>query len=363
MSDRGYGQLRNLWFTRLPEPTMPHGSFDVSTFIHAAVAVRGQHVAVCSETARLRQLRQEIGLGLWHRAYDDATHGSHIEGWLAVDVPVPNAATPGQLIHRMIRRLYFSSVLQGLSEVPQYREAVLGMRSSYLQTRGKVTTKESESSKGNAGLELGFNPLKLAKLTAGQEVTVAEELAAEMERLGVMEAEDQLFYDIQLLLELEGLVTKFGDLVGQTMPRWEQLRAFFQRQYARFIEEKRTFSLRPLFVIDAMSLPEVIMVMELLSAAAGLSLSTGAQMLLVGSHVLNTALRADQELGHVVFRDRFVRHAPQEVVALSPADQDLREQFLTDPSLKLTPAVELVLRTMAPSHARLLDTVVPKSQA
>ncbi len=336
-------RLLGLWFTRIDQA--PAGASDPG--LERDIR-RGDNVIVSlPRSSPVPQPRpMDIVLQtLEGIAYDDApTDGKPVVGWLAVDVPIPNVATAQQMLHRMIRRLYFSSVFHGLSTVPAFRSTVQSLRSSYLQTRGTVTTEDSTKTVGKGGpaVELSSNPLKLVsvKLTAEAEVEVAEKLAAEMERLDVLEAEDQLVQDLQLLTLLEVYLSKYADVIDAKSERWERIKGLFRRLYARYLGpgSNRTFSLRPIFVFEAASAAEAIILLELLSAAAGLARAHGAQLVVAGHQPLAALFEAGKKLGSPIFRTGFTAPVGGSSATLEVGDVTVMQAMLASGKLSLTVA-------------------------
>lgn len=301
--------LLELWFTRLDR------SATAATLPPApplAIKIDEARCNVLIVGAQRDATRRRTLEALRHLALRDARLDgkADITGWLVIDVPVPNRIDATGLVHRMIRRLYFAAVLHGLAEIPAFRDAVHSLRMSYWQTRGNVTTGSSNEDviKGGGELELSFNPFSplKGKLTASEEVKVVESLATELQRLTLLEAEDQLLYDLALLTQLNALVDQYAALVKVQLPRWEVIRNFFRAAYSVF-KDKKTFRLRPVFVLEALSPTSLAAVMAFLSDAAALANAQGAQLIVLGNELLKYAWDADQELGHAVFRDVFDR--------------------------------------------------------
>jgi len=241
------------------------------------------------------------------------------DGWLVVDVPIPARVEPYQLLHRMIRRLYFSAVLHGMGEVESFRETVQVLRLAFLQTRGKVSQGRDAESVDKSGFELGGN-LKLspevsAKLTAGDEVKIVEKLNAEMARLDLLEAEDELTYDLTILQRLEIFADQHAQALGEPgiLPRWEKIRGWFKKVYSP-LSLKGGIRLRAAYVFEARSVVTVLGLARFLAQAAGLASAHAAQILLLGGPELAAAIQADRELGRPVFRGSF---AVQQVGAVA----------------------------------------------
>lgn len=274
-------------------------------------------------------------------------------GWLAVDVPVPHRVDATVLIHRMIRRLYFAAVLHGLAEVPAWREAVQSLRLSYLQTRGRVTSDSSEDRSGKLGAEFGFSfsltePIK-AKLTASEEVKVAQRLSAAMERLDLFEAEDQLLYDLKILAALEAHVDYYARFADPRLPRWEHVRGFFKAAYAK-LGSKRRFVLKPVFVFEIHGVTALISVLSLLAQAAAVASGQGARLILVGDRSLAAAWAADRELGSPLMRGAFTAFDGVEgLAAAAPALGELQTTLireLVDKDKSLGAEIRAVLGAM-----------------
>ena len=335
----------DLWITRLAKvPSVPVPAVDEGSL---ATLIDDRNSNVLVSAASLDAGRSQVVDAMRSLAYRDADlddTGDEATGWLIVDVPIPNQATPEQLVHRMIRRLYFAAVLHGLAEVPVLREAVQSLRMSYLQTRGQVTTSESNTIKGKAEVGLSFDLTKPIKLTASEELTVAESLSAEMQRMNVIEAEDQLVYDLHILLQLNAYITAYADIVGRMLPRWEQVRGFFKACYAR-LRKKRTIRLRPLFVLEATSAGAAVTVLRLLSKAAAMAAAQGAQLVIIAGPVLVQALDADKKRGNGVFRDQFQRYGGSGELSLD--DQALLADVLKRDE-GLDPSVAALLRALQP---------------
>lgn len=336
-------ELLNLWVTRLAKaPAFVLPTVDEEPLAQL-IDDRASNVLVFTDS--LDKGRARVVDALRRLAYRDADlddTGEEATGWLIVDVPIPNQATPEQLVHRMIRRLYFAAVLHGLAEVPVLREAVQSLRMSYLQTRGSVKTSESTQFTGKAEAGLSFDLTKPIKLTASEELTVAESLTAEMQRMGVLEAEDQLVYDLHILLQLNAYITTYADIVGRTLPRWEQVRGFFKACYAR-LRKKRNIHLRPLFVLEATSAGAAVTVLRLLSKAAAIAAAQGAQLVIIAGPVLAEAQRVDEQLGNGVFRGQFQVNGGPGV--LTKDDRMLLSDILEN-AQHLDPSVAAVLRVL-----------------
>lgn len=248
-----------------------------------------------------------------------------LEGWLVVDLPIPGRASSTEIVHRMISRLYFAAVLHGLAERPGLREAVQALRLSFLQTRGKVTTGSTSSRTEKAGVDLGVSfdltqPIT-AKLTAAEELEVAECFSAEMERLGLYEAEDQLLFDLQLLAQLQACVDRYAAVREPLLPRWEQVRGYFRAAYGT-LGPKTPLRLRPVIVLEAQTLTAVTSLLVLLADAASLATAQGAQLVVLGGPLLARVWVDDEQLGHPLFRHRFRAHRPNQAAAApaQPAD-------------------------------------------
>jgi hypothetical protein len=311
--------LLNLWITRLPDnaPNLPIDA-RIATFANNA---RSNLLYVANSCAVARRTVLDSMLA---RAHADSA-GLDKRAWLAIDVPVPNRVSPTVIIHRMIRRLYFAAVLHGLAELEPFRDAVQSLRLSYLQTRGSVTTSSTDETTKKVGGEIGAslditNPLS-AKMTAEAEVKVAQELSAEMVRLDLYEAEDQLAYDLQLLAQLELFISRYNQHTRQLLPRWEQIKNIFRLLYSR-IDRGQPLALRPLFVLEARSAGAVVSLMTFLSDAASLASAQGAQLILIGGPDLTAAWQADRALGSGIFREQFVS-AAADVVDLSKTQRTL----------------------------------------
>lgn len=263
--------------------------------------------------------------------YDNPDYAA---GWLAVDVPVPHRVDATVLIHRMIRRLYFAAVLHGLAEIPAWREAVQSLRLSYLQTRGRVTSDTSEDRSGKLGADFGFSfsltePIQ-AKLTASEEVKVAQRLSAGMERLDLFEAEDQLLYDLKILAALEAHIDYYARFADPRLPRWEHVRGFFKAAYAK-LGSKRRFVLKPVFVLEIHGVTALISVLSLLAQAAAVASGQGARLVLVGDRTLAAAWEADRELGSPLMRGAFTAFdETKPLMAKAPPLGDLQATLIKD---------------------------------
>jgi hypothetical protein len=276
------------------------------------------------------------------------------EGWLVIDVPIPNQVTPVQLVHRMIRRLYFASVLHGLGEVPAFRETMQALRIAFLQTRGSVSRSEEQEKVEQGSAEVGVSlkaavPEFSAKLTAGDEVKVVERLSAEMERLDLFEAEDELMYDLKLLQRLDLFVSAHAQFLsdGSRLPRWERVRSWFKHVY-ELLHFDRGIVLRPAFVFEANSTFTVIELMRFLSQAAGLARAHYAQVLLLGGLPLALAIQADADLGGPILRGGF---APVTLADAAPMpsveERRLFKSLVDKPPRSWTPEVVAVGRRMS----------------
>ena len=349
--------LLDLWLTRLreDEPDLPALAKSSPLAIalrdtRSNIVVIGDDVA-SARAAALGSLRVAAHADLYS-SQDDVT------GWLAVDVPVPHEVEATVLIHRMIRRLYFAAVLHGLAEVPAWREAVQSLRLSYLQTRGQVTTETSESKSGKLGADFGFSfsltePIS-AKLTASEEVRVAQRLSASMQRLDLFEAEDQLLYDLRILAALDAQVDCYAKFADPRLPRWEQVRGLFKAAYATVLQPKRRFALAPVFVFELHGVSAVVCVLALLARAAAIASGQGARIVLIGDRTLGAAWAVDRKLGGALFRGAFAPFdASGEPLAAdaSPRVSAMQATFIQDlvarEASKLGPQLRAVLGGMA----------------
>lgn len=311
-------ELLNLWITRLPQELPADEAFAAANGTELSGALcteeRPRNLIVVDKNLALAR---EAALGSLRVAshYDLFVSTTRTRGWLAVDVPVPYRVDPTVLIHRMIRRLYFAAVLHGLAEIPVWREAVQSLRLSYLQTRGKVTSSSSETRTAKLGGDLSFSfsltePFK-AKLTASEEVKLAQGLSATLERLDLYEAEDQLLYDLQILAALDAQIDSYAKFANPRLPRWEHVRGFFKAAYravyARlgFGPGERAFSLAPVFVFELHGATAMISALSLLAQAAAVASAQGARVILVGNETLAHAWQADAKLGSPLFRGAF----------------------------------------------------------
>ncbi len=344
--------LLNLWVARLAKDSSLPVSSDATRSLARLIDDPQSNVLVAA--ASLDEGRSSVVDALRHLAYRDADLSdarAEVTGWLVVDVPIPNQATPEQLVHRMVRRLYFAAVLHGLAEVPVLREAVQSLRLSYLQTRGAVTTTESTQSKGKGEVGLSLDLTQPIKLTASEELTVAESLSAQMQRMGVLEAEDQLVYDLHILMRLNAYITAYADVVGRTLPRWEQVRGFFKACYAR-LRDKSRIRLRPVFVFEATSMGAAVSVLGLLSKAAAMAAAQGAQLVVIAGPGLTRAHEIDAATGHGVFRDQFqvFEAGPALERELGDAERWLLEEIRSQ-NPELDPSVAAILHVMQGSTA------------
>ncbi len=350
-------ELMNLWITRLaslaeaPNP-VPEDS------VEAALAIRIKdcqtNILVFDE--KVENARKLVVRAVEKLALEDSKiKDDQVTGWLAIDVPIPNSINPTGLMHRMVRRLYFAAVVHGLAEVPSLREAVQSLRLSYFQTRGSLTTGQSSTRTQKEGAEfsaaLSLTKPLAGKLTAAEEVTEVERMSAEMQRMDLMESEDQLLYDLEVLTQLRMHVDRYAQFVDPKLPRWEHVRGWFRSAYARFSKTPH-FQLRPLFVFEATSLTSVIALMNFLSDAASLPTAQNAEIVVIGGPVLWQAFEADRSLNHPIFRAHFEKY-PENLPAmdtswLAPAIQRMIE---TDTQHKIAPEVVQVLETMKDGQA------------
>ena len=303
--------LLDLWITRLHEQEDQPPEKVKASALATALRTKSppRNLLVIGKT--VAEAREAALASLRAAAHADLYDGLETTtGWLAVDVPVPHRVDPTLLIHRMIRRLYFAAVLHGLAELPAWREAVQSLRLSYLQTRGKVTTATNETTTGKLGADFGFSfsldkPIT-AKLTASEEVKLAQSLSATMERLDLYEAEDQLLYDLEVLAALDAQVDRYAEFANPRLPRWEHVRAFFKATYAKLrADQNRRFVLQPVFVFEIHGGTAMVSVLSLLAQAAAVASAQGARVVLVGQEALAHAWKADAELGGPLFRDAF----------------------------------------------------------
>lgn len=331
MSDR----LLNLWISRLyamhpgglPAPT------DFDTLSPASQAIisalnknRGvqqlrRHVTVLTQTPK--QAREATYEALRYLSYQGArqaqTHAtSVVPAYLVVDIPVPSAMSPTALVHRMVRRLYFAAVLQGLGELEILREAVMALRRNYLQCRGDVSLSNQSASKLRKGFDVGLaldfsSPLTL-KLTASEEVQVVEQFGASLPRADLFESEDQLLADLKLLSQLELLVSRNAELSRRKMPRWEQVRSFFKNLYEPIRAISGRLELRPVFVLEATSVAASVTAMRFLADACALASSFEASIVLSGGLPLAALWKADEARHHAISRGFFATYCDDETL-------------------------------------------------
>ena len=281
------------------------------------------------------------------------------DAWLVVDVPIPTRVEPRDLLHRMIRRLYFSAVLHGMGEINTFRETVQVLRIAYLQTRGTVSQGQETESVDRGGVELGgklsANPEFSAKLSAGDEVKVVEKLNAEMARLDLFEAEDELTYDLTILQRLEMFADRHAQAVSGTagiIPRWEKVRGWFKDLYAP-LQTHNGIRLRAAYVFESASVTTSLSLIRFFAQAAGLASSQSAQILLAGGPELEAAHAADSNIGEPVFRGAFeVQRLPTAAQgAVSTEQKNLLKEMLANPPESWTPEIGAIAKGMSASWA------------
>ncbi len=288
------------------------------------------------------------------RSYDELTNratNSFPDAWLVVDVPIPAQVEPRDLLHRMIRRLYFSAVLHGMGEIATFRETVQVLRMAYLQTRGSVSQGRNTETLNQAGVELGgklgIKPELSAKLSAGDEVRVVETLNAEMARLDLFEAEDELTFDLTILQRLELFADRHAQAMGGgSIPRWEKIRSWFKDIYAP-LQTQQGLRLRAAYVFEATSVVKVLSVTRFFAQAAGLASSQSAQILLTGGIELRAAIEADREIGSPVFRDSFdIQQVSDTWPTVSSKQKDLLKTIVQNPPIDWPPEVTAIAKGM-----------------
>ena len=358
-------EVLDLWITRMQALKSPPAWSSVNAPLYNLLETKGQHVAVVAPTvdiARNAAMYEFFTLAMLGAKGKPNPVDNTIEytGWLMADVPVPTIVHSARdlstkIAHRMIRRLYFTCVLQGLAQMPALREVVQAVRLTYLQTRGEVSTVESESSKiaDGAGLdwELSLKPSIKGRLTASEEVTLVESLTTKMVRLELMEAEDELLYDLQLLQELSLQVDRHARRIkDKTVPRWECIKGFFTNMYHRIMSEKSELSLRPVFVFEASSLSSVVALMSFLADASALARCHEAKIVVLGIDALHCAIEQDRTMGSPIFRDQFAVGAVGKPPATLSAGNALALDAILardDQTKFLAPEVRMVLEGMS----------------
>lgn len=271
----------------------------------SVAVVAGDHRDARRELLRALRVRAKQSYELLTRG----TQSEPVDGWLVIDVPIPARIEPTEILHRMIRRLYYAAVLHGLGEVPAFRETVQTLRLAFLQTRGMVALGRDTEGVQKAGFELGgkigASPEITAKLTAGDELKVVEKLNAQMARLDLFEAEDELTYDLAILQRLEMFADQYSAQIGEpgSVPRWEKVRGWFKQLYAP-LHTRAGIRLRPAFVFEATSVVAVLGLARFFAQAASIANAHGAEIFILGGPELAAAIQADADLGGIVFRQR-----------------------------------------------------------
>ncbi|MBF0275772.1 MAG: hypothetical protein HQK84_11130 [Nitrospinae bacterium] len=340
----------NLWITRVANISSTDGQ-NGDEELSLAIKDRKENLLVIDND--IAKNRKKILYTLRELALNDSKVPNNVTGWLVVSVPVPNSINSAALLHRMIRKLYFSTVLHGLGEIPSLREAVQSLRLSFFQTRGTFTKNESSSKKRNEGADLGFSlsltsPSISSKLTAAEEVTVLEGISAQMQQMNLMESEDQLLYDLQILTQLRLQVDQYAaQVTNAKIPRWELVRGFFKNVYANF-QEKKEFNLRPVFVFEAYSLSSVISLLEFFSEAASLPGLQDAEIIVLGGEILHSVFLADEKLHHPIFRSHVVLYPKGLQLSLSTTvKKEIKKKIsCVDNPYNLSPEVALVLENI-----------------
>ncbi len=313
--------LLNLWITRLhaqyagglPDARREAALTGAAQDIYGALAYpvsarrRRRHVVLLGDDVEGR--REQLLVALRRLALHGARGGhgeSKVTAWLVVNVPVASSMSPTALIHRMVRRLYFAAVLHGLGELPALREAVVALRQSFLQTRGDVSLADERSQRSSTGASLGvsLDSLSPLKLTASEEVGLVEKFSASLPRADLYESEDQLIADLQLLNQLELLVTKSARLRRRKMSRGERVRNFFKDMYDP-IRGTETIELRPVFVLEAASAAASVTLLQFLAEACALASGFEASLVIVGGQPLAALWEAEGRLGASVSRGFF----------------------------------------------------------
>ncbi len=308
--------LLNLWITRLHarpgawrEPALEGAASSVYDALVHPINERHMRRHVMLLGDETQRGRDQLLAALQRLALNGARTGhgeSKVTAWLIVNVPVASSMSPTALIHRMVRRIYFAAVLHGLGELPALREAVVALRQSFLQTRGSVSLSDERSQRSERGAELGvsLDSLSPLKLTASEEVGLVEKFSAQLPRADLYESEDQLIADLQLLNQLELLVTKSARLRRRKMSRGERVRNFFKDMYEP-IRGVEAVELRPVFVLEAATAAASVTLLQFLSEACALASGFEASLVILGGRPLAALWEAERRLGASVSRGFF----------------------------------------------------------
>jgi hypothetical protein len=280
------------WITRAKGIEFPAPRNEDATARLAALIAEGKkHILVAAGSPEEGDSLVLDAIRRLSKAGASVAEPDPLVGWLAVDIPLPHRMDATALVHRMVRRLYFTAVLHGLAELPALRDVVQSLRVGYLQTRGTLLAEESASTKkvSSGEAKISINPLKLgAKLTAAEEVAVAEKLASNMTRPDLFETEDQLLADIGVLTQLHLLVDIYlKDFRRDKFSRIDAVAEFFRSVYAD-IRNKRLIKIKPVFVFRADCVMASISILGFFGQAAGVASARDAKVIVVANPIVAT---------------------------------------------------------------------------